>query len=146
MREGWATALQDAGVRVTRPRAALVDLISERDEHFTIGEIEEAAQALRPTVGRATVFRTVELLRELGLLERLDLPTGEHAYVACRAKHHHHVVCSKCGQSAAVGEQGLKNVMRAIGRRTGYRIDSHRLEVYGLCPGCRGKRASPAQR
>jgi Fur family ferric uptake transcriptional regulator len=73
---------------------------------------------------------------ELGLVERLDLPSGEHAYVACEPSHHHHVVCSACGRSEDIDDGGLRPIVRDIARRTGYRVDAHRLELFGLCPDC----------
>ena len=91
----------------------------------------------RPGIGRATVFRALELFAELGLVERLDLPSGEHAYVACEPAHHHHVVCSHCGRATEVDDCGMTEVAREVARRTGYRIDRHRLELFGVCPDCR---------
>lgn len=137
--EEWLAAVSAAGYRSTGPRRVISELITQRDDHFTIAQLETAASRVRPRVGRATIFRTVELLVELGLLERLDLPSGEHAYVPCRQRHHHHVVCSRCGRSAAVGDRGLKSVLAAITKRTGYSVDRHRLEVFGVCPTCQGE-------
>jgi Fur family ferric uptake transcriptional regulator len=77
------------------------------------------------------------VLAELHAVERLDLPSGEHAYVACEPVHHHHVVCSTCGSSRDVDDAGGRSVVRDIERTTGYRIDDHRLELFGVCPDCR---------
>jgi Fur family ferric uptake transcriptional regulator len=76
-------------------------------------------------------------MAENGSLERLDLPSGEHAYVACAPQeHHHHVVCRSCGASVEVEDSGLQAVVRQIGANSGYQIEAHRLELYGLCPKC----------
>ena len=69
-------------------------------------------------------------------VERLDLPSGEHAYVACEPSHHDHLVCSACGRSQDIDDGGLRPIVRDIARRTGYRVDAHRLELFGLCPDC----------
>jgi Fur family ferric uptake transcriptional regulator len=115
----------------------LSQLIAERDGHFTAAELLADAEHKQVKVGRATVFRTLDLLADQGALERLDLPTGEHAYVACEPRdHHHHVVCRGCGASAEVDDSGLQAVVRHIGARSGYLIENHRLELYGLCPKC----------
>lgn len=83
------------------------------------------------------MFRTLDLLATRGRLERIDLPSGEHAYVACAPQeHHHHVVCRVCGKSADVSDAGLQTVVGEIARRSGYRIESHRLELFGLCSDC----------
>ncbi len=130
------TALDRSGHRATEPRRAVATLIAAQPGHFTAAELVAAARARRLGIGRATIFRTLDLFAELGLVERLELPTGGHAYVACEPTHHHHVVCSSCGRTVDVGDLGLADVAREVGRRTGYRIDTHRFELYGLCPVC----------
>jgi Fe2+ or Zn2+ uptake regulation protein len=135
-------ALGAAGYRLTGPRRAVADLIAARDGHFTAAELLADARVRRLGIGRATVFRALDVLVELGAVERLDLPSGEHAYVACEPSHHHHVVCSRCGQTTDIEDAGLTAVVDDIERRTGYRVDRHRLELFGLCPSCRTKEAS----
>jgi len=85
------------------------------------------------------VFRALDVLVALGAVERIDLPSGEHAYVACEPSHHHHVVCSSCGQTVDIEDAGLGAVVDDVERRTGYRVDRHRLELFGLCPACLSK-------
>ena len=123
--------------RETAPRRALAELIADRHGHFTAADLLIDAKRRNVKIGRATVFRTLDLLAEQGALERLDLPSGEHAYVACAPReHHHHVVCRVCGGSVEVPESGLQSIVLNIGVQSGYRIDSHRLELYGTCPDC----------
>ena len=130
-----ADAVSGSGYRITRPRRAVADLISARAGHFTSSDLLADAKRRRLPLGRATLFRNLELFTELGALERLDLPSGEHAYVACEPEqHHHHVVCRRCGRSAEVADEGLQSVVTEIARRSGYAIDTHRLELFGLCP------------
>src|SRR5689334_7129695 len=85
-------ALDSAGIRNTEPRRVVAELIGSRRGHFTARDLVSDAADHRRDIGRATVFRTLELFADLGLVERLDLPSGEHAYVACDTTHHHHVV------------------------------------------------------
>jgi Fur family ferric uptake transcriptional regulator len=129
-------ALDRAGYRMTEPRRSLAALIAEQDGHFTAAELVAAAKKSRPAVGRATVFRTLELLEEIGAVERLDLPSGEHAYVGCEPAHHHHVVCSRCGRATEIDDSGLRSVVQDVARQTGFRVDDHRLELFGICPDC----------
>ena len=128
---------------LTGPRRLLTALIADQDGHFTAAELVSAARARRLGVGRATVFRTLEVLEALGAIERLDLPSGGHAYVGCEPAHHHHVVCSRCGRTSEIADAGLRSVVREVARQTGYRIDEHRLELFGLCPACLAARAGP---
>jgi Fe2+ or Zn2+ uptake regulation protein len=133
----FVATLERSGNRVTEPRTLVADLIANQSGHFTAADLLDRARDRRLRLGRATIFRALELFTELGALERIDLPSGEHAYVICEpAEHHHHVVCSRCGRSTDVQDAGLQDVVADIARRTGYRIDSHRLELFGLCPSC----------
>jgi Fur family transcriptional regulator, ferric uptake regulator len=129
-------ALGDAGYRLTEARRSIADLIARREGHFTAADLVADARERRLGIGRATIFRTLDVLAELRAVERLDLPTGEHAYVACEPVHHHHVVCSNCGASRDVDDAGWRAVVGDIERRTGYQIDGHRLELFGRCPAC----------
>lgn len=129
-------AFEGAGYRLTAPRRALASLIAGREGHFTADELLVASRRGRLGLGRATIFRSLDLLANLGVVERLDLLSGEHAFVACEPAHHHHVVCSSCGRSAGVADLGLDRVAEAVGRATGFRVDTHRLELFGLCPSC----------
>lgn len=130
-------ALGGAGKRLTAARRAVADAIARLEGHFTAEDVLRVAQSRQRRVGRATVFRSLELLTDLHLVERVDLPSGEHAYVACAPdEHHHHVVCSVCGRSTEVGELGLGPILERIEVSTGYAVDSHRLEVFGVCPEC----------
>jgi Fur family transcriptional regulator, ferric uptake regulator len=127
----------ETATRATAPRRAIAKLVARRRGHFTANDLLADAAAVDVRVGRATVFRTLDLLAARGQLERIDLPSGEHAYVACAPQeHHHHVVCRSCGRSVEVADAGLQAVVGEIGRRSGYRIESHRLELFGLCPTC----------
>jgi Fur family transcriptional regulator, ferric uptake regulator len=132
-------ALDVAGYRLTGPRRAVADLIADYDGHFTAAELETAARERGLGVSRATLFRALELLTELHVVERLDLPSGEHAYVPCRRTHHHHLVCSRCGRVAEVEDCGIADAVAEIARRSGFKIDSHRLELFGLCRHCQAK-------
>ena len=130
-------ALEHAGYRLTGPRRALADLIVEREgSTFTAADLVAEVRARRLGIGRATVFRAIEVLESVGAVERIDLQNGDHAYVACVPTHHHHVICARCAGSAEIGDLGLGAVAREVARRTGYRVDQHRLELFGLCPDC----------
>jgi Fur family ferric uptake transcriptional regulator len=130
-------ALGRAGYRLTGPRRAVAELIAAREGHFTAADLVAEAGRRRLGIGRATVFRSLDLLIDLGVVERLDLPSGDHAYVACEPSHHHHVVCSRCGRAVGIHDAGLRGLIEVVAARTGYTVESHRLELFGLCPACR---------
>lgn len=141
--EPLVTALDKAGYRLTGPRRAVAQLIVSREGHFSAADLIDDAKARRLGIGRATIFRALDLFTELNVVERLDLPSGEHAYVPCwPVRHHHHLVCSNCGRVTEVDDIGLANTLDVVQRRTGWQIESHRLELYGRCPRCRVPRPS----
>jgi Fur family transcriptional regulator, ferric uptake regulator len=140
--EPFLDAIDRSAHRMTEPRRAVARLIADRDGHFSAADLVSEARERRLAVGRATIFRTLDLLAELDLVERIDLPTGEHAYVACEPAHHHHVVCSGCGRSDDIDDAGMRAVVREVERRTGYAISEHRLELFGLCADCQNQQAA----
>ncbi len=129
-------ALAAAGERVTLPRRAVARLVAARNGHFTAAQLMDDAEAAGEPIGRATIFRALDLFTGLGLVERVDLPDGNHAFVVCDAVHHHHAICTRCGRSTDLSEGPLGEVLAAIGRQAGFRMTSHRLEVFGLCAEC----------
>ena len=129
-------ALGRAGYRLTEPRRTVAELVAGREGHFTAADLVDEAQRRHADVGRATVFRTLDAFTSLGLVERVDLPDGDHAYVACDAVHHHHAICTGCGRSLDVDDAGLSEVLARIGRDEGFRVTAHRLELFGLCAAC----------
>jgi Fur family ferric uptake transcriptional regulator len=130
-------AFLSAGYQATPNRRLMAELVAASDGHFSAADLLDRARQRRAKVGRATVFRALELLTALRIVERLDLPNRSHAYVLCDPDaHHHHLVCSACGRSIDVADGELARLVEEIGRRNGYRIDTHRLELFGTCPTC----------
>ena len=129
-------AIERAGCRLTVPRRTVAGLVAARAGHFTAAELVDDARRGRMDIGRATIFRTLDLFASLDLVERVDLPAGKHAYVACEPAHHHHAICTHCGRSLDVSDHGLGEVLGEIGRRSGFRTTAHRLEIFGLCAAC----------
>ena len=131
--ESIQRTLASEGFRLTGPRRALVEVMQGLGDHFAADEVLAAA----PAVGRATVFRTLRLLQDLGIVCQVVLDDGVAAYRLASGGHHHHLVCSECGSVSDFSSGDIEGLLDDIARRTGYRVDAHRLEVYGLCPACR---------
>ena len=135
-------ALERAGYQATPNRRLVAQLVASADGHFTAADLLERSRRERVSIGRATVFRALELLTTLRVVERLDLPSGSHAYVLCDPdQHHHHLICSSCGRSEDVADGELPALIERIGRRSGYQIEAHSLELFGTCPRCAGAEA-----
>lgn len=125
--------LEGYGHRLTGPRKAVLEAIAATPAPFSIEEICDAV----PGVGRATTFRTVKLLQELGLVCRVPLEDGTVKYQLARTgAHHHHLVCSGCGDVREFSDAELDARIEANAGATGFRLDSHSVELYGLCAAC----------
>ena len=130
-------ALEKAGYQATPNRRLVADLVASTSGHFTAADLLERGRREQVNIGRATIFRALEVMTSLRVVERLDLPSGAHAYVVCDPdEHHHHIVCSGCGRNEDIADGELAGVVDEIARRSGYRIESHRLELFGRCPDC----------
>ena len=129
-------ALERAGYRLTEPRRVLAGIVAGREGHFTAADLVADARRGHPGIGRATIFRALEVFTSLDLVGRVDLPAGDHAYVTCDPIHHHHAICTGCGRSLEIDDLGLAEVLTAIGARSGFQVNEHRLEVFGTCAGC----------
>lgn len=125
--------LSRRGYRLTSPRRQLLDVMAGLDDHFAA----EAVVAAAPHVGRATVFRTLRLLQDLGVVCQVVLDDGALAYRLAPEEHHHHLLCVQCGAVEDFASPALEAVLAEVEASTGYRVQAHRLEVYGHCPRCR---------
>ena len=134
------TRLADSGHRITQPRRALIDQMRELGDHFTAEELLRAT----PGVGRATVFRTLRLLQDLGVVCHVVRESGTVAYRLTSGEHHHHIVCRGCGTMNDFATCPVEDLLDELRRHTGYEIQAHRLEVYGVCAECSMPLNSPA--
>lgn len=145
-----AAELAARGLRLTRQRRAVVDAVAAADACLSPLELFEVARRTCPDLGLTTVYRTLELLDEIGALRRIHGPDGCARLVPATSEHGHSVVCSACGRVTEFTECEMGPVLEAAGRETGYRITGHFLQLSGLCAGCgraaRGARDTAATR
>lgn len=126
--------LADEGFRLTGQRARVVRELADRDGAFTA---EGLLDELRPTgIGRATVYRTLDLLETRGMLTRMHMPEGRHGYTVCDEGHHHHLLCSGCSQVVPVDATGVESEIRRLAEGLRFRVETHTLEFVGLCESC----------
>ena len=128
--------LRRAGYKLTPPRRAVLQVIEQDGEHLNPSEILARAQAIHPGVGRATVYRTLELLTQLQIVRPIYLGEGGPTYIRAEGGHHH-LVCSGCGRVVDFDECVAEAMVQELSERFGYLIQSHLLEFYGLCGDCR---------
>lgn len=125
--------------RLTRSRQAVLDILCQVDQHLTPAEVFQKAKAKYPRLGLTTVYRTLDLLAELGYIQRVHLAEGCHSYASTAQAHGHHLVCSVCGRAEEFNDCDLEPLMKALQARTGFEINVHVLELMGRCPSCRAK-------
>ena len=124
--------LEDRGYRSTSPRRSVVSLLDEKEEGFSAEEI----CAELPGVGRATVYRTIKLLLETGVICKLALLDGAPKYSLARVEHHHHTVCVRCGTVGEFRDATVERLMRTIGEDISGEMVGHRMEFYIVCREC----------
>ena len=147
--EQMAGALAARGFRLTRQRRAVLDAVAEASSSVSPVQVFDAARERCPELGLTTVYRTLELLSEVGALRRVHGPDHCEAFVPSGAAHGHTVVCSRCGQAMEFTECDMQAVVDAAARQTGFRITEHFLQLSGECPACcahrgRARRAAGA--
>lgn len=142
--EQIAGTLAARGLRLTRQRRAVLDAVAEASSSVSPVQVFDAARERCPELGLTTVYRTLELLSEIGALRRVHGPDHCEAFVPVGAAHGHTVVCSRCGQVMEFTECDIQAVVDAAARQTGFRITEHFLQLSGECPAC-GKRAGRAR-
>lgn len=131
-------SLQERGYRITGPRRAVLEAAQAWPGAFTADDLVHHLEASPVPVGRATVFRTLDLLVQHGVLDRLHRPDGCHSYVVSigEDRHHHHLICSDCGTVVQFEGCSVDAMLGELSRTTKFRISGHWLEVFGLCQAC----------
>jgi len=133
-----AGIIRDHGHKLTPQRHAVLKAIAASEDHLTPEEIYEKARLISPGIGMVTVYRTLNLLCDLNLVCRVHAPDGCRGYMMRRpTEHHHHVVCSSCSKVVDFKGCGLSDLEQKLLDDTGFDINGHLLEFYGLCPECR---------
>ncbi len=127
------------GHRVTTPRQAIIKLVAPRSDHFSAQEVWDEVRGQFRGIGRATVFRTLDLLTELGVLNRIHTGDGCHRYTVCETTHHHHLMCVECGTVSSLEAAGIESQIRRLASEAGFDLLTHHLELVGRCARCRAR-------
>ena len=141
--------LPQRGVRLTRQRRILLDLIDKTGRHLDAESLFQLAKEKDPKLNRVTVYRTLKILKEGGLVDELDLmhQTGEQHYYETRRKQEHaHVICLGCGKIEEFFGEPLQRLRRQIESHFGFQIVLARTEMGGYCSHCQALRAQELER
>jgi len=122
----------DKGMRMTEQRRVIARVLSTADDHPDVDELHRRAHAVDPHISIATVYRTVRLFEEEGIIARHDFRDGRSRYEHSPGVHHDHLIDMSTGQVIEFVDDEIEALQDAIARRLGYKLLDHRLELYGL--------------
>ena len=133
LQENILQRLEDSGYRLTESRRKLLETLLGHTDGFTAEELVAEAQG----AGRATVYRTIRLLVEQGMLCKLAMDSGAPRYTVSGMAHHHHIVCVGCGAVRDFRQTSIERALRSMEEDEGDTVMGHRIEVYVLCAACK---------
>jgi Fur family ferric uptake transcriptional regulator len=139
--DAWLDSLQDSGYRLTAPRRAIITTIANSSRALEAIEIYDLGRNEHPRLGLVTVYRTLEKLEQLGLVQRVHHPDGCNMYLRAPQGHEHLLLCKTCGQMEYFSGDDLSKLIEETSQRSGYQIQEHWLQLFGLCSDCQ---ASPS--
>ncbi|MFI4974268.1 MAG: Fur family transcriptional regulator [Caulobacterales bacterium] len=122
----------EKGMRMTEQRRVIARVLSTATDHPDVEELHRRAHGVDPHISIATVYRTVRLFEEAGIIERHDFQGGRSRYEEAAEIHHDHLIDMKTGKVVEFVEPEIEALQNAIARRLGYRLVDHRLELYGF--------------
>lgn len=134
--DAWLIQLQENGYRLTEARRAVVRTIQTSSRALTPVEVFDIARKKYPALGLVSVYRTLEKLEELHLIQRVHQPQGCQAFIAEGSGHEHLLLCQNCGQVMLFEGDDLDGLINTISKKTGYIIRDHWLQLFGLCEAC----------
>lgn len=138
--------LKSKGLKITSQRLVMLETLGRHPgEHLTAEEIYNMVKTEHPEIGLATVYRTIQVLMELHLIDRVNFDDGVERYELAKptggagAHHHHHLICLGCGKVLEFEEDMLEGLELKIVEKTGFKVTDHEVKLYGYCKECGGK-------
>lgn len=135
--KSWLTQLQSNGYRLTNARRAVVESVAGTASALNPLEVYEQAKSTCPSLGLVTVYRTLEKLEELDLIQRVHQPGGCNAYLPHADGHQHLIICQRCGRAEYFeGEEDMDAFFERVAGEHGFTVNEHWLQLFGLCSEC----------
>ncbi len=132
----WISILKSNGFRLTGPRYCVVEILSQTDKALTASDIFSQARVHYPSLGLVSVYRTLDKLELLGLIQRVHQKDRCQAYIAAPNGHEHLLVCASCGKVSFFHGDDLENLVAGVERKTGFQVQEHWLQLLGICEQC----------
>jgi len=134
--EEMTKKLKEQGLRMTPQRLAVLKVLALSDGHPSVEMIYKKVKPDFPTTSLATIYKTVNLLKEMGQVVELDFSGESNRYDGNRPSPHPHLICTKCNTVSDPDVDALGKLSKELARKTGYEILNHRLDFFGVCPRC----------
>ncbi|MDE0291494.1 MAG: Fur family transcriptional regulator [Candidatus Dadabacteria bacterium] len=128
--------LREKGLKSTAQRLAVVHVLHTSGKSLSVGEIHDRVKDMLGTTGLATIYRTLEMFEDLGIVKRLHFPYGRHGYVFSQGEHVHHMVCVDCGGVFDFPECPVESFDYASIEKQGFRVKNHFVQLFGQCLKC----------
>lgn len=122
----------DKGLRITEQRRTIAKVLSESEDHPDVEQLHARSAAIDPGISIATVYRTVRLFEDAGILDRHDFGDGRARYEAAPEAHHDHLIDVESGKVLEFVDPELESLQKQIAEKLGYRLVDHRMELYGV--------------
>lgn len=133
----WLNQLQSNGYRLTNARKAVVKAVAGTVSALNPLEVYEQAKSTFPSLGLVSVYRTLEKLEELGLIQRVHQPDGCNAYLPNANGHQHLIICQECGKAEYFdGKEDMDAFFDQVAGERGYTVSEHWLQLFGTCSEC----------
>ena len=132
----WLQRLKICGYRLTAPRRAVVEILADSDHSLNATQIYDLAREIYPSLGLVSVYRTLDKLESLRLIQRVHQPDGCHAYIAAFTGHQHLLLCHDCGATVFFQGDKLDELVFRVERESGFQISDHWLQLFGICAPC----------
>lgn len=134
----WLTQLQSNGYRLTNARRAVVETVAATTSALNPLEVYEQAKSSCPSLGLVTVYRTLEKLEELDLIQRVHQPGGCNAYLPHANGHQHLIICQQCGKAEYFeGKEDMDAFFMQVAGEHGFTVNEHWLQLFGMCADCK---------
>ena len=135
--QSWLTQLKENGYRLTNARKAVIETVAGTTSALNPLDVYEQAKASCPGLGLVTVYRTLEKLEELGLIQRVHQPNGCNAYLPHADGHQHLIICQQCGKAEYFEGDDLEVFFERVAGEHGFTVKEHWLQLFGTCSECR---------
>jgi Fur family ferric uptake transcriptional regulator len=140
LRQTLKSCMDERGLRSTEQRRLIAETVFGSSEHLSLEQLLEIVRHMDPRVGYATVYRTMKLLTECGIVHERRFGDGLTRYeLADEHAHHDHLICVKCGSITEFEEPLIEELQRRVAERYDFEVREHKHELYGVCKGCRGR-------